>query len=537
MVAQDRYRVAALARGLKVLSLFDSGTPALDLAAIGRCVGLARATALRTVRTLCDLGFLECVPNTARYQPSVSAAAVGRAAIESNPAVRAAIPIMKRLSAELGATVNFGVLLDQSIYYVWRFKVGNLLGGASPTGARLPAYCTSAGKLLLAFAPDAVRNRYLRDTKLERRGPNTITDPKVLARDLEKVARRGYAIQDQEFASGFRSAAVPIRTGQGVIEAALNVAMPVGTSLVVLEREITPRLVAAARQISQSLVDDLENAVSHASPVTPRRGCLTQSRYHVAALSHGLEMLRLLSETGPLRQAQMAQSLGLSPATVHRIVETLIDANALHRAPKSGALRLSLGTIRFGYSAICAMELSDIAAPVLYDLYRQLQANIHLGVVAGQEMINVFSLRRPDLIPMHGQRFPTYCTATGKMWLADRPAGSKADLVGHLDMKSLGPNTHMSTKTLMRDLEETRRRGYSVSDEEIYPGICVVGAAVRGGEGRFIAGVAASVLKHLYPANAIHSRVAPLVIAAAAKVSDRLCFRIDDNPALRASSA
>jgi IclR family pca regulon transcriptional regulator len=526
------YRVGALVRGMGVLSLFDSDTPGLDLAAIRRRAGLAPATALRTVCTLCDLGYLEAVPGTSRYQPSLSTALLGRRAIEASRVIRAAVPRMMRLSAELQATVNIGVMLEQSVYYVWRFKAGAPLGVASPTGARLPAYCTSAGKLLLAYAPEPVRTRYLQEIKLAPRGPNTITDPRMLARELERVARRGYAIQDQEFASGFRSVAAPIRSPSGVIEAALNVAVPTRITLDALRREIAPRIVATARESSQALTGDSEDHSTATGAKAHRRKTVQRSRYHVAALAHGLEVLKLLCEATELRQMDIARALALSPATVHRITATLVELDALQRDADSGRFRLSLGAIRRGYSAVCAMELSDIAAPILHDLYGRLEANVHLGVIAGNEIINVLSLRRTDLIPMHGQRFPTYCTATGKVWLADLASQSKSDLISHLDMKPLGPNTHTSAKSLMRDLDEIRRCGYSVSDEEIYPGICGVGAPIRGGDGRVVAGVAASVLKHMNPQSHIHNHVAPLVVSAAARISERLLFRIDDNPIL-----
>jgi IclR family pca regulon transcriptional regulator len=91
-------------------------------------------------------------------------------------------------------------------------------------GSRLPAYCTSMGKVLLAFVGDPARADALDATDLASRGPNTVTERGRLESELGRVRETGLAVNNEELAYGLRSIAAPVRGHAGDVEAAINIA-------------------------------------------------------------------------------------------------------------------------------------------------------------------------------------------------------------------------------------------------------------------------------------------------------------------------
>jgi IclR family pca regulon transcriptional regulator len=92
-------------------------------------------------------------------------------------------------------------------------------------GSRLPAYCTSMGKILLAYLPQSERDAALDELELRQRGPNTLTQRTALLAELERVREAGLAINNEELAYGLRSIAAPVLSQSGAIAAAINLAV------------------------------------------------------------------------------------------------------------------------------------------------------------------------------------------------------------------------------------------------------------------------------------------------------------------------
>ena len=121
-------------------------------------------------------------------------------------------------------------------------------------GSRLPAYCTSMGKILLANLPEVEQCELIGEMMLTRRGPNSITSKKALRTELEQIREEGLAVNDEELAEGLYSMAAPIRNESGGIVAAIN--MAVHASMISLEGLVDalgPHLIATADNISARL--------------------------------------------------------------------------------------------------------------------------------------------------------------------------------------------------------------------------------------------------------------------------------------------
>jgi IclR family pca regulon transcriptional regulator len=244
----------SLERGLGLLSAF-SHARLLGISELARDVGLTRSTAHRYVSTLTVLGYLEQDPVTRKYRLGPRVLDLGFSAINSMEIREISAPHLQRLSDETGHTVNMAILDGTDIVYIERCRTSaqgqREIDLNLHVGSRLPAYCTSMGKVLLAFLPEAERDARLDRSELSRRGPNTLTARTALVRELERVREVGLAVNDEELAYGLRSMAVPVRVPSGEAAAAINLAVHRRmSSMEDLVRRFGPALRRTAAEIS-----------------------------------------------------------------------------------------------------------------------------------------------------------------------------------------------------------------------------------------------------------------------------------------------
>jgi IclR family pca regulon transcriptional regulator len=245
----------SLARGLAILSAFTAGRPLLGVSELSRELGLGRSTTHRYVATLALLGYLQQDADTKRYRLGLRVLDLGFSALNSMELREISAPYLQRLSDETGHTVNMAILDGNDVVYIERCRSARE-GQRSidlnlHVGSRLPAYCTSLGKALLAYLGDGEREAVVAASELVQRGPNTLTDRDELARNLKRVRETGLAINDEELAYGLRSIAAPVRAQDGRAVAAINIAAHRSmVSMGDLVARLGPPLKATAAEIS-----------------------------------------------------------------------------------------------------------------------------------------------------------------------------------------------------------------------------------------------------------------------------------------------
>jgi IclR family transcriptional regulator, pca regulon regulatory protein len=219
----------SLERGLAILSAFGSDRSTIGVSELGRELGLSRSTTHRYIATLTSLGYLQQDAETRRYRLGPRVLDLGFAAINSMDIREISVPHLQRLSDATGFTVNMAVLAGPDVVYIERCRTSRSgqreIDLNLHVGSRLPAYCTSMGKALLAFVREEELDRILEQVELVPRGPNTITDGKALRLELERIRATGLAVNDEELAYGLRSIAAPIHSRSGEVVAALNLAV------------------------------------------------------------------------------------------------------------------------------------------------------------------------------------------------------------------------------------------------------------------------------------------------------------------------
>ena len=251
----ERAYSQSLERGLSILSAFRSGRPLLGVSDLGREVGLGRSTTHRYVATLTMLGYLQQDAATKKYRLGPRVLDLGFSAINSMELREICAPHLQQLSDETGYTVNMAILDGPDIVYVERCRSSRTgqreIDLNLHVGSRMPAYCTSMGKVLLAYLSPEERAALLAAAHLTRRGPNTLTTSRALMKELARVRGEGLAINNEELAYGLRSIAAPIRSHGGEVVAAVNLA--VHSSMVSMEElvaRLSPALVRAAAEMS-----------------------------------------------------------------------------------------------------------------------------------------------------------------------------------------------------------------------------------------------------------------------------------------------
>jgi IclR family pca regulon transcriptional regulator len=167
---------------------------------------------------------------------------------------RAAQPVLERVADRLHESCSLTVLDGDEIVYVARAATRRILSVGLSVGSRLPVYCTSMGRVLIAFASDAERSVYLTRVRPVRHTPHTIVDREGLRSEIARVREAGYAIVDQELEIGLRSLAVPVRRPDQSVAAAMNVGVQATrVDRDTMVREYLPVLQAAAEEIGFAL--------------------------------------------------------------------------------------------------------------------------------------------------------------------------------------------------------------------------------------------------------------------------------------------
>jgi IclR family pca regulon transcriptional regulator len=252
--AQESHYVRALDRGLSVITAFSGERRELSVSEVAEITGVTRAAARRFLLTLADLGYVSSHGRTYTLAPKVLELGYSYLSALSMPEI--ARPYMSALAEEVGLGVSIAVLEGTDSVNVGRVEKtgGGLVRVSVPVGTRLPAFCNSMGRVLLAALPIEELDPLLQTAVLEARTRRTITDPEKLRKELRTVARRGYAVINQELEEGLIAIAVPLHNSQSEVVAAMNLTMhATRPDARLMERDYLPALRAAAGQISAAL--------------------------------------------------------------------------------------------------------------------------------------------------------------------------------------------------------------------------------------------------------------------------------------------
>ena len=219
----DKDIVGAFAKGLQVLECFGADASRLAIADVAEKTGYDRATARRSLLTLHRLGYAAYDGKYFSLTPRVLR--LGMGALAALPLPQIVQPWLDQLSEQIGQSCSVAILDETEIVYIARAAQRRVMSIGLMPGSRLPAHCTSMGRVLLAALTNDEALAVIECSDLTPRTVRSLHDPKDIIKEIEKVREQGFSTIDQEVEIGLRSVAVPIFDARGRVVAALNTGM------------------------------------------------------------------------------------------------------------------------------------------------------------------------------------------------------------------------------------------------------------------------------------------------------------------------
>jgi IclR family transcriptional regulator, acetate operon repressor len=219
--------VQSLMRALSILDALSENDEGLTLTALAKSVALPPSSAHRLLTTLQRQRFVRFESASMSWHIGVQAFVVGNAFARSRDVVALARPHMRRLMEKTGETVNLYVLNGDEAICMAQVQSPQMIRAISRPGGGVGMHRSAAGKAMLAHMSKNDVAEIIAKYGLSRSTPNTIVSLKRLHQELAKTRKRGFAVDDEEFALGLRCIAAPIFDEAGLAHAAVSIAGPV----------------------------------------------------------------------------------------------------------------------------------------------------------------------------------------------------------------------------------------------------------------------------------------------------------------------
>lgn len=248
MSITERDIMGGLAKGLAVIETFGSANPRQSITEVAAASGLDRATARRCLLTLAHHGYAEWDGKFFTLTPRVLR--LGTACLASMPMPAIVQPALDALSDRIGESSSVSILDGGEIVYIARAAQRKVMSISLMPGSRLPAHCTSMGRIMLAHLPESEARARIGTAPLPARTPRTLTAPDDVMAELARIRAQGFAVNDQEVELGLRSVAVPLANARGQVIAALNLGFAAGPEpMADIAARLVPELQGVAAQL------------------------------------------------------------------------------------------------------------------------------------------------------------------------------------------------------------------------------------------------------------------------------------------------
>jgi IclR family transcriptional regulator, pca regulon regulatory protein len=247
----------------------------------------------------------------------------------------------------------------------------------------------------------------------------------------------------------------------------------------------------------------------------------------VQSLAKGFRVLEAFTAQEPeLTMAEVARLAGVDNATAFRFLNTLVEIGYVDRVPDSRKFRLALKVLDLGFNAIARSDLRTRARPVLRSLVGVINEAASIGVLDGADVFYVeriqAGLARLGVDIRIGSRVPAYSSAIGHAILAWLSRSDQIAILEAQPRRQLTATTQTDLSLLLKRLEQVKRRGYAVSDQETVSGLYVIAAPVLDADGIPLAGLSIAAPAFQTNLKDFEAAGAPAVMQAAKALSRAL---------------
>lgn len=245
--------LSSVRNSARLLKAFLSREESIGVSELARRLDLGKSTVHRLLTTLVSEGLIEQDQRTGGYRLGLVVFELGEAVRIHMDLHAASGPVLASLREQTGESSQVGILDGADVVYVERLESSQSLRLFTATGRRVPAYCTSSGKVLLAGLPDGERHAVVERMPLTALTPHTIVSGEDLVAELDRVRRRGWAEAVNEREMGVASVAAPIRDSRGRVVAAMSIGAPILRLGAARRRELAAIVMEAGEAVSRRL--------------------------------------------------------------------------------------------------------------------------------------------------------------------------------------------------------------------------------------------------------------------------------------------
>jgi IclR family KDG regulon transcriptional repressor len=252
-----------------------------------------------------------------------------------------------------------------------------------------------------------------------------------------------------------------------------------------------------------------------------------KSTYIIQTVSHALDLLEQFhGHEAELGVTELSKRLALHKNNVFRLLATLESRNYIEQNRSTGNYRLGLKNLELGQAMIRQMGLQRRAKPVLEALTARLNETSYVAILKDSYIVYldaVESAQPVRVVPRLGAWLPAFCTAAGKVHLADLSA---TELPLHLpaELQRYTPHTITDLGELQRQLQLVAEQGYAIDDEELDEGVRCVSAPIRDCTGRVVGALSISGPAMRFGDERLAAELIPQIKSSSAEISQRLGY-------------
>ena len=249
---KDITRVQSIDRAVKILECFNEENKELRLSEISERLNLNKSTVHGIISTLKYNGFISQDDETQKYKLGIRFVEFGDLVINSMNIRNAALPVIDGVSDKIEETVHVAMLDGVDVVWIEKRECTKSIKTSTKIGARLPAYTTADGKMIICYQNKDRIKTYL-PKRIPQHTQNTITNKGEFIRKLEEIKKNGYAIDNEEYVEGLKCVAAPIFDHDGKVRFSLSITGPAFRMKEERIKEMIVVIKEAANEISRRI--------------------------------------------------------------------------------------------------------------------------------------------------------------------------------------------------------------------------------------------------------------------------------------------
>lgn len=227
MTKRSDYYINSIKRSIQILSSFTFKKKEFTITELSKKLNINKSAIYRILLTLEDENIVIKNKNSNKYRLGIKLLELGNIVKEQFEIKSYALPIMEDLAKKTEETIDLNILLDDQRVSIEKIDSPHDVRRIIQLGKSLPLYCGGSGKAILAFLPTTEIERIIQNTDLTALGPNTITDRKILKKNLDEIRKKGYAISFEERVLDSTSIAAPILEYKGFAMGSISISGPI----------------------------------------------------------------------------------------------------------------------------------------------------------------------------------------------------------------------------------------------------------------------------------------------------------------------